>query len=321
MQTSANMGLTIWDLGTDAYDHAQLAANWNAVDLHDHSSGKGKQISSAGLADGSVTTTKIADGAVTPVKIPNDSITAAQLAAGAVGTSELADGAVTTSKIASGAVTVDKLDPTLIDIGFVRMWYRSSSSIPLPGGVWEVCDGRPWSSIVPNKMGPGGTQLNTGNIPNMTNAYPVGAGLSNIGTGPTQNLDIGQAGTTTHTQTLNLAHSHTVASHTHGIAADGTHYHYYGDDNGRLTPPAAPTGPTQQSKANRGNDNYQTATASAEAFAYQDHIHYGNTSQTPDHTHGGATAAASPGTDTQLSTTIVDKRPASVGLLFLMRVR
>lgn len=319
METSTNMGLTIWDLGTDPYDHAQLAANWNAVDLHDHTAGKGKRIPSAGLADGSVTTIKIADGAVTPTKIPDHSITALQLADGAVGTAELADGAVTTAKVADGAITSAKIDPHYLEIGTVVAWYRPNTSVPLPSGGWEICDGRAWSAV------PNAWSVTTGNMPDLRNKFILGAGLSNLGTGINNNPDIGQAGTTTHTstQSLNLAHSHTVNAHSHGISSDGTHYHYYGDDGGRLTPPTAPSAPIQQSKANRGNDNYQTATPVAEAFAYQDHIHYGWTGESGLHTHGGVTGNATPGTDTQLSTVniTVDKRPAYVGLLYIMRVR
>jgi hypothetical protein len=59
--TSAKMGLRIWNLLTDLYDHAQLADNWAKVDYHDHSPGKGVQIPTEGLADGAVTGPKLAD--------------------------------------------------------------------------------------------------------------------------------------------------------------------------------------------------------------------------------------------------------------------
>jgi hypothetical protein len=53
------MGLKLWNLLTDLYDHAQLADNWAKVDYHDHSSGKGVQIPTDGLADGAVTPAKM----------------------------------------------------------------------------------------------------------------------------------------------------------------------------------------------------------------------------------------------------------------------
>lgn len=58
--TSAKMGLRIWNLLTDLYDHAQLADNWAKVDYHDHSPGKGVQIPTEGIADGAVTAAKLA---------------------------------------------------------------------------------------------------------------------------------------------------------------------------------------------------------------------------------------------------------------------
>lgn len=59
--TSGMMGLRIWNLLTDLYDHAQMADNWAKVDYHDHSPGKGVQIPTDGLADGAVTPAKMAD--------------------------------------------------------------------------------------------------------------------------------------------------------------------------------------------------------------------------------------------------------------------
>lgn len=58
--TSAKMGLRIWNLLTDLYDHSQLADNWAKLDYHDHSPGKGVQIPTEGIADGAVTGPKLA---------------------------------------------------------------------------------------------------------------------------------------------------------------------------------------------------------------------------------------------------------------------
>jgi hypothetical protein len=71
--TSPKMGLRIWNLLTDLYDHAQLADNWAKVDYHDHSPGKGVQVPTEGLADGAVTGPKLAtsldpSGAYTSLK-------------------------------------------------------------------------------------------------------------------------------------------------------------------------------------------------------------------------------------------------------------
>ena len=58
--TSAKMGLRIWNLLTDLYDHTQLADNWAKVDYHDHSPGKGVQIPTEGIADAAITGPKLA---------------------------------------------------------------------------------------------------------------------------------------------------------------------------------------------------------------------------------------------------------------------
>ncbi len=58
--TTAKMGLKIWNLLTDLYDHTQIADNWAKVDYHDHSPGKGVQIPTDGIADGAITATKLA---------------------------------------------------------------------------------------------------------------------------------------------------------------------------------------------------------------------------------------------------------------------
>jgi len=322
---TSNMGLVTWDQGTDPYDHAQLSSNWVAVDGHDHTPGRGRQVPSAGIADGAITSTKILDGAVVASKIPDASITQAKLANNSVGSAQIIDGSVGSAEILDGSVGVAELDPNILPLGTVIAWYRPNTGISLPGGGWEVCDGRAWSAVS-NAWG-----VSTGFMPDLRNRFVLGAGTTNIGTGYTQNPDIGMTGGThsndlTHSHTVN-AHSHTVAAHSHTISADGVHYHYYDDTNGRLIPPATPTLPQQQSQANRGNANYQTAVPGVpEAFAYQDHSHYGNTANSGNHSHGGATATATAGTDTQAPGTnsqlgVTDNRPAYVGLLYIMRVR
>lgn len=50
MRTSAKMGLRIWNLLLDPYDHEQLADNWAKVDAHDHSPGRGVLVPTEGIA-------------------------------------------------------------------------------------------------------------------------------------------------------------------------------------------------------------------------------------------------------------------------------
>lgn len=79
-RTTPNLGLTVWNLGTDFFSPSALAADWDALDAHDHSSTKGVQIPTAGLANLAVTTAKIADLNVTAAKLASTGVTADKLA-------------------------------------------------------------------------------------------------------------------------------------------------------------------------------------------------------------------------------------------------
>lgn len=93
------MGLTKWDSLNDFFSHAQLAANFQAIDQHDHTAGAGKKIPAGGLAALSIITGNLQDGVVT----------AAKLADGAVISRKIADGAVTAAKLAPNAALSDDL--------------------------------------------------------------------------------------------------------------------------------------------------------------------------------------------------------------------
>jgi hypothetical protein len=69
MLTTTNMSLKVWNTLADTFSHTDLQANWNAVDAHDHTTGKGLQIPAGGLAANAVTTAALANGAVTATKI------------------------------------------------------------------------------------------------------------------------------------------------------------------------------------------------------------------------------------------------------------
>lgn len=84
-----NMGLVKWDQISDSFSHQQLASNFDAIDAHDHTPGKGKPIPAGGLAPLSVTSSNLQDNIFTAEKIVN--------------------GAITTDKIANAAVTDGKL--------------------------------------------------------------------------------------------------------------------------------------------------------------------------------------------------------------------
>jgi hypothetical protein len=329
MFTTPNMGLTAWDLGADSYDHSQLATNFNLLDLHNHTTGKGLQIPTEGIASAAITSTKIATDAVVPTThIPVDSIPQSRLAPDSVGNSELQDGSVTGPIIVDGSITSAKLDPTILPVGMVIMWHRADASVLPPTG-WEVMDGRAWSTIT-NKMGAGGVQWNTGNIPNMSNKFPLGSALAGTGTLPSQPPGIGGVGgqherDLTHAHTTQ-PHTHVVDPHVHGISADGAHSHRY---------VAQTTGGPSFTDAFTRDVGVPRAEGTRQALYVPGHnsgSFLGSNVVTPletiaAHSHTGATGTSSP--STSASTTTVnsgltgnqDLRPAHVGLLFIMKVR
>ena len=85
------MSLTSWDATSDYFNHSELAANWDAIDNHDHTTGKGVKIPAGGLADNAVAGAAIADA----------SVTASKIAAASVGSSQIIDSSVGASKISS----------------------------------------------------------------------------------------------------------------------------------------------------------------------------------------------------------------------------
>lgn len=74
---SPSMGLAIWNLQGDLYNHDQLADNMAKIDFHDHAPGRGQQIGTEGIKDNSITAAKMATGANA---IQNGSITPAKFA-------------------------------------------------------------------------------------------------------------------------------------------------------------------------------------------------------------------------------------------------
>lgn len=52
--STPQMGLYTWNKPLDPYDYVQLTLNWNKVDYHDHTPGRGTQIPAGGIAPGAI---------------------------------------------------------------------------------------------------------------------------------------------------------------------------------------------------------------------------------------------------------------------------
>jgi hypothetical protein len=330
------MGLTLWDTADDPYSYSQLLANWNKLDLHDHTSGKGKQIPAGGIANGSI------------------------------GSSQLANNSVTSAHIVDGTIDLADLSAALLaalrpPVGSIMPWWRPNGSTPVPTG-WAVPTGQTLTAGNHDFVG-GGSII----LPDLRNAFLLGADTSGTGTGTGTPPAIGAAGgshvanlahahaVASHTHTVNghshtvNGHTHSVSDHTHGISADGTHHHFFPQlDNGsadssvntrRLTfsgsgDVVVTTNPSFGVEALFvPNSSAAQISASARTVDMKDN---------GAHSHGGATGgsgplgtgSASPGTDSvglttngatsttdsQLSAT-TDIRPKFVGVLYIMKVK
>jgi hypothetical protein len=314
-----NIGLEAWDLGGDDFDHSQLANNWVAIDNHDHTPGRGLRITSPAIEPLNVLTEHIQLLNITQPLLATPSVGTAQLFPHSVTREILADPAVYTENIANQQVTYEKLDPTVLPLGSVILWYRKAGMTNLPGGGWEICDGRAWSSIT-NSLG-----YTTGNIPDMRDAFAIGADINGI-VAP----GIGQGGGANernfaHSHGVN-PHQHSVPPHLHGIAADGNHTHgFLGEDNNYHQ--------LVQQLVRAPISEAEVRDALFNPGIHLDRTHE-SVIQEPSplqftglHSHGGATGASAEfatsangsSTDTQLGP--VDMRPKFVSLLYIMRVR
>jgi hypothetical protein len=327
MQTSVNMSLTIWNNPDDAYDHNELAANWQALDSHNHTSGKGVQIPSGGIADGAITTNKLGANAVTTTQIANQTILGTDIANGAIGAQQLDN----------------TLFSKLVPLGAVTAWFRPSTSVAVPAG-WVIAVGQ---TLTTGQHG--WTSFTNVTLPDLRNAFILGAATSGTGTGPSQppaENATGGANTRTwnhshtvpgHSHTVN-AHSHTVndhshsmPSHSHSISGDGDHNHGM---HSRLN--AFIQNIQVKDIANNVRSNSLQSLYVAGFNQGSDDVAAPNSGS---HSHGGATGAASgttggatpgtsnasPGTSsvgltTDAATAGGDIRPTFVGLLYIMKV-
>src|SRR5665213_1572706 len=214
------MNLIVWDQLDDDFSHLQLSADLVALDVHDHSAGRGVRINTPGIALQAITTPLIADGAVTNAKLADNAVATANLQDASVTHAKIAPGAITGDDIANNTIGYTQLDVNVMPLGSVVLWWRPTGSANVPGGNWEIMDGRLWSGIT-NSLG-----LSTGNIPDMRGAFARGADV-NGSVAPGVGVASGAA-------TTNLAHSHNVAAHAHDtpthshlIPVDGNHSHTF----------------------------------------------------------------------------------------------
>lgn len=189
MITTTNMSLVAWDQTTDDYSHAALANNFIKIDQHDHTTTKGLQIPTGGLADLAVTSAKLASAGVTTTKLADQSVTNAKLAVG----------------------------PKPLFLGAVAAFWRPNTSTPLPSAsnsIWRVADG---STLLDEEHDfPGATTIT---LPDLRNHFILGATATGGGQDVNTSPAIGQTGGG-HTKDL---------SHTHVLDGRSYHRNFFDD--------------------------------------------------------------------------------------------
>lgn len=74
-RNTTNLVLKVWDNLMDRFSHLDLASNWDTIDGHNHSPGKGLPIPTSGIVDSAVTTAKLADLSTTTGKLADGAVT------------------------------------------------------------------------------------------------------------------------------------------------------------------------------------------------------------------------------------------------------
>lgn len=346
MLTTSNLGLIVWDSEEDDFEHSQLADNFVLIDAHSHlgglseglnvkdelplgghwtSLGLGLAIKTGAIEPGAIWRYLIKDRAVGPTQIDLEGVESENLAKGSVLNVNLANESVDERVLENGSITADKLDPNVLTLGSVILWYKYSLGAE-PGDIWQLCDGTNWASI-PNALG-----LSEGKIPDLREKFARGTSLNKTGeTGGNPSINLA------HTHSVaasSLEHSHTVASHNHTIAVDGKHSHTFEGGHPLRTRQnafAAGFGLVVSGQTNLSESLYAAGLQnhdggleppydwSANMDEAGEHAHGGYTGLSPAMTTGGSSLSGSVTTGAGLEG--VSVTPPFVGLCFIMRVR
>ncbi len=203
-------------------------------------------------------------------------------------TLQIADHSIQPEDLAAGAF------PPGVPVGTVINWWRQDANTPLPTGDWAIADG----SVVTDTASPLYGQA----LPNLTDRFVMGVSSANIG----------QTGGS---NTLNLAHNHTVMSHTHTLPS---HNH----SSGTLQADVAVANDRVYVKRYNGSGwaaSHADSTGSTHTNNYWSE-YAADVDGSTGSSAVGTSGESAPNTDSQLSAT-TDNRPAYVGLLYLIRIK
>lgn len=114
--------------GTDIFKKEDVQTLAQAVDQHDHSTGKGAVLGGTSIPAGSITSAMIADGTIQATDIAN----------GAITTTQIADGTIQSTDIAAAGIANDRLGPdvaraNLLTNGGFEIWQRGNGPFTAGG--------------------------------------------------------------------------------------------------------------------------------------------------------------------------------------------
>lgn len=113
---------------TDAFHKEDIQVLAQAVDQHDHSSGKGLALSSGSIPTGSITSAMIADGTIVAGDIADGAITSAKILDGTIATADHAAASITNALLAS-----DVARANLLTNGGFEIWQRGNGPFTVSG--------------------------------------------------------------------------------------------------------------------------------------------------------------------------------------------
>lgn len=182
MLTTPNMGLKQWDQAGDFFSFSELKLNWDAVDQHDHTTNKGVQIPTAGIANLAITGAKIAANAVDVTKLatgldPSPAYTTYKLlknASGSIGASAAAIiYAMSESAPAASAMVSERTGPFWFDPADYAVAGRTVKL----RFIWTIVNGAnaPATTFTTGLAGPLGW---SGGLASNFNTYIAGSGTT-----------------------------------------------------------------------------------------------------------------------------------------------
>jgi hypothetical protein len=108
--------------GTDLFMKEDVQVLAQAVDQHNHTSGKGLALAAGAIPNGTITSAMIADGTITGTDIATGTITTTQIQDGTIATADLANQAVTNAKLGTDTARLN-----LLTNGGFEIWQRNTS--------------------------------------------------------------------------------------------------------------------------------------------------------------------------------------------------